>query len=164
MAKHKVSQNDKKSARGGSKKKQSNFLNYKKQINTYSRTKNLDHSGSMTKYFYSNRSINEPSSQVEDSEEIWNIESRRESQRFQKPSLRLNVYESLPKKSLNERKDSIKGNYSVLTDNYIKTESSLAGKYSSNYVLSDNESRYSKSKDNYHCLIQIYLKIYFFPQ
>lgn len=91
----------------------------------------------MTKYFYSNRSINEAGSQVEDSEEIWNIESRRESLRFQKPSLRKNVYESLPKKTLNDRKSSINRNYSVLTDNYVKTEDSLAEKYSSHHILSD---------------------------
>ncbi|CAI2386582.1 unnamed protein product [Moneuplotes crassus] len=132
------------SSRAGSKKKQSNYLNYKKQLNSYTRNTRIDTSKSLKKYFYSNRSINE-ASQMDDFDSNIATEKHQGELRYSKPNLRKNVYASLPKKTLNERKASSPANYSVLTDNFVKIEDSLAMKYTSNQQIKPKEDRYSKS-------------------
>lgn len=132
-------------SRAGSKsKKQSNYLNYKKQLNSYSRNGGINTSSTLKKYFYSNRSINDPSNVDEPS-----LPPSGNETGFQKSTLRKNVYASLPKKSLNERKASSPGNYSVLTDNFVKIEDSIAMNYTSNQTSKANsklqDEKYSKS-------------------
>lgn len=83
------------SSRTNSKKKQSNYLNYKKQVIT-SRNFGPCSSNSVNSYFYSNRSGNEPSN-IEDNDSYPAVDTIKNDFNISKPSLRKNVYESLPK-------------------------------------------------------------------
>lgn len=120
------------SSRKSSKKKQSNYLNYKKQLTT-SRNVGPSNSNSLASHFYSNRSANEPS-YTRDSD-VGLMEAMKSELIKPKSSLRKNVYESMPKKSINERKGSTPANYSVITDTYSKPDDSMAQKYSTSRII-----------------------------
>ena len=99
-------------------------------------------------YYSTNKSTN-GFSQMEDSESIPFQERSRNEMKFFKPSLRKNVYASLTKKNLNDRKASSPGNYSVLTDNFIsKIDDSLAIKYISHRPAPPKETNYKSSTRN----------------
>jgi len=78
-----------------------------------------------------NQSINDPSN-VDDSGSISTYEKVKNEFTYSKSTLRKNIYESLPKKLMNERKGSTPANHSVLTDNFMKIEDSVTSKYTTN--------------------------------
>lgn len=134
------------SGRKVSKKKQSNFLNYKKQVTNSTRNLGPSSTNSLTSYFYSNRSVNEASA-GDDSEGTMHFDKARNELNYPKPNLRKNVYESMPKKLISERKGSTPANFSVLTDNYTKTEDSIAAKYGSQMV-GEAPKQYNTSRNS----------------
>lgn len=142
------SSNDKKkaSSRKVSKKKQSNYLNYKKQINS-SRNFGPNISNSLTTYFYSNKSGTADVSNFEDLDYAKSMEKGKKESKYSKPALRKNIYDSLPKKSINERKGSTPANYSVLTDNFVHTDESMTGRYNSKNYMSVHEKQLKTSRN-----------------
>ena len=123
-------------------KKQSNYLNYKKQINS-SRNHNLANSSSMKTYFYSTRSGVDNSTH-ENNEISSQAERQSHEMKCPKPTLKKTWYDAnlsnllmvsdlsftAMKKLTGERKGSIPNNYSIITDNFVASnEDSLVSKY-----------------------------------
>lgn len=101
-----------------------------------------------------NQSINDPSN-VDDSGNISTYEKVKNEFTYSKSTLRKNIYESLPKKLMNERKGSTPANHSVLTDNFMKIEDSVTSKYTTNPLAEyDSQSSwmgvYLKSDVDHH--------------
>lgn len=130
-------------------KKQSNYLNYKKQINT-SRNPVLGNSSSLKTYFYSSRSGVGESNQQEvyqSTQDISSCQAERQTHeiRCPKPSIRKNCYDSNQsnflmlndismsglKRPIEDHKSSIANNYSVMTDNFVHSDEQLDSNYNS---------------------------------
>lgn len=84
--------------------------------------------------FYPNQSTIDPSN-VDESGSISTYDKLKNEFTYSKPTLRKNIYESLPKKLMNERKGSTPANHSVLTDNFMKIEDSVTSKYTTNPLV-----------------------------
>jgi len=98
--------------------KQSNFLNYKKQINS-SKNTGITNSSNLTSNFYSSKSAIE-NSKLYNQDASTMIELQPNEKRQSKPKLH--------KKLENKQKESIPNNYSVITNNIAHCEELLAGK------------------------------------